>query len=152
MNGAQIHLLLNHMPLFLPAIGAGLVAFGLIAKSRDNRNMGAGLILIGAIAAIAVYLTGEGAENILKNYPGSSRLLIEDHAAAALPTLIMLELSGAASLVLLYGSRTKKAFGEKRWVWGMLLLLSAVALIAVARTAHLGGLIRHEEIRGNDRY
>jgi len=152
MNAAQLHLLLNHLPVLLPIVGAGLIAIGLALKSSEIREAGVWLLIFSALAAIPVYLSGEPTQNILKNYPGTSRLLIEDHESSALPALILLEVTGVVSLLFAYQLRIKKNAINKTWMWGLLILLSVISFSLVARTAHLGGLIRHEEIRNSDRF
>jgi uncharacterized membrane protein len=152
MNGAQLHLLINHVPVLIPFIGAIMIAIGLAMKSPGLRETGVWLIVIAAVCAIPVYLTGEAAEQVLKNYPGTSRLLIEDHQGSAQISLILIEITGAAGLLFLYGSRFKRPFILWTWIWGLLLLLCSLSFVSMARTAHLGGLIHHEEIRGSDRF
>jgi len=152
MNPAQFHLLVNHLPVLVPAIGSLLAGSGLLLNSKDLRQAGAWLVVLGAVAAIPTYLSGDPAENVLKNYPGTSRLLIKDHESSALVSMILLEFTGAVALLFAYGTQAKKAFADKRWAWAILLFLSAVSFVFVARTAHMGGLIHHEEIRSSDRF
>lgn len=152
MNGAQIHLLLNHLPVLVPLIGTLLLAIGLIAKPTALRETGAWLLSFGALSVIPVYLTGDRAESVIKNYPDVSRLLISDHRNAALLSLSLLLAVGALSLVFIFGSRTRKRFASNHWAWSVLFILTLISFGFMARTAHLGGLIRHEEIRSSDRF
>ncbi|MEO5969219.1 MAG: hypothetical protein ABIQ95_04765, partial [Bdellovibrionia bacterium] len=89
MNGAQLHLLLNHIPLFLPLFGGSALGLGLILKSSDVKKFGLCLLFASALAAIPAYLTGVPAERVVKNYPGILRAAIEAHQAAALISLIL---------------------------------------------------------------
>jgi hypothetical protein len=152
MNGAQLHLLINHLPVLLPVIGATLIGFGILLASTEHKRIGAWLLVVSALSVIPVYLTGDPAEHIVKNYPEISRLLIHDHENSALLSLIALEITGVASLLLLYDSYYKTRFSLKIRTWIALLLLSLISFVFIARTAHLGGLIRHEEIRNGDRF
>jgi uncharacterized membrane protein len=150
LNGAQLHLLINHFPVLIPLLGAPVLALGLLRRSETLRDVGGAFLVFGALAAIPVYLTGQPAESVIKNYPGTSRMLIHDHEGVALFALIWAELSGAAALALLLFARLGKPLARRSWPWVAVILLSLVTFIVMARTAHLGGLIRHEEIRGTD--
>jgi uncharacterized membrane protein len=152
MNGAQFHLLLNHLPVLIPLISVAFILGSFLLKSLEVREAGAWLLALGALVAIPVYLTGESAENVVKNYPNISRLLIEDHEASALSALIALETAGAVSLAFIFGCRTSRSFVKKVWPWGILIAVSLFSFGFMAQTAHLGGFIRHEEIRNNDRF
>jgi uncharacterized membrane protein len=153
MNGAQLHLLLNHLPVIVPTIGAFVVVYALLFKSAEVKFVGAGLIVVGAICAIPAYLTGLQAESIVKNYPEVSRLLIEDHQTAAWIALIVLEVAGALNLGLVVCSHFKVRFvTQKRRFWIAGVAVTLISSVVVARAAHMGGLIRHEEIRTTDRF
>lgn len=146
MNAAQIHLALNHLPVVLPLIAAPLLAIGLLRGSLDVQRVAWGLLFLAALTAWPVYLSGEPTESIVKNYPGVSRLAIHDHQQAALYTLIALQIVGLLALgrSLLASKKTVKV---PRLVDFTLALLALIAFTLVARTGHLGGLIRHEEIQ-----
>ena len=152
MNGAQIHLLLNHLPLLLPLVGAALICFGLIFKSHDVREAGAWSLVVAGLIAIPVYFTGAPAEDVLKNYPDASRLLIGDHRSSALIALLVVGGVGLVCARLLYSLRKNASRSVATPVWLALVLLSLVSFGFLAKTAHLGGVIRHEEIRRSDRF
>ena len=152
MNAAQAHLLLNHIPVLVHLTGIVVLAVGLLLKSRDVRNVGAWLIVAGALGAIPVYLTGEPAESVVKNYPDVSVLLVEDHQKSALISLVLLEFAGFSALLLNLASWRSKPIAARGAVWCLLLAVTLLAFGTIAWTAHLGGLIRHEEIRKSDRF
>ena len=145
MNGAEFHLLFNHLPVILSLVAGSLIAIGIFAGSKPVQNVGLGLMVTAALTAIPTYLSGEKAENIVKNFPGITRGAIHEHEDAAWTSLLFLEVTGALSLALILAPRFKRKI--PRPVWATLLLLSLVSFVLMARTAHLGGLIRHEEIR-----
>ncbi len=145
MNAAQVHLALNHLPILVPAIGIVILAVGLWARSPDLRKAGLALLLLGAVAAIPTFLSGEPTEALAKNYPGVSRIAIHEHEAAARTAFIVLEVAGAGALlalVLLLLARKVPVF-----IWAVVLLVSTTSFGLFLNAAHLGGLIRHEEIR-----
>ena len=145
MSAAEVHLTLNHLPVLLSTVGAGLLGAGLYLRSSDLKNAGFFFMILGGLVAIPVYLSGQPAEVLLKNYPGVSRAAIHEHENAAWYSFIALEISAAGALVAFILLFRKKAVSKLVCV--VLLLLVAVACGALVRTAHLGGLIRHEEIQ-----
>ena len=62
MNAAQIHLALNHAPLFLSVIGGGILILGMIQKNETIKTLSLFLLLAAALFTIPVFLTGEGTE------------------------------------------------------------------------------------------
>ena len=99
-----------------------------------------------ALAAVPVYLTGEPAAEMVENLPGVSEQIIELHEEWALLSL----LSAIATGVLAFGALILKRFSSANFARiSMLavLLLSFAAGAFMARTANLGGEIRHTEIR-----
>jgi len=143
MNAAQVHLALNHLPVVLPLVGAPLLAIALLRRSSEIQLVALALLFLAAVTAWPVYLSGEPTEAIAQNYPGVSHLAIDEHQHAAKLTLIALQIVGILSLgrwwLLRRGRSVPRALD---WV---LVLLAVVAFAMVARTGHLGGLIRHEE-------
>jgi len=152
MNASELHLLINHLPVLVPFIGSAMMIAGLWLKSKDLREAGLWLVMIGAIFAIPTYLSGEPAESVLKNYPGTSRLLVKEHQDAACFALIILEIVGAISAAFLVCLRLKKSFLQKTLPWAILIFFSLISFGLIARAAHLGGLIHHEEVRSNDHF
>jgi uncharacterized membrane protein len=145
MNAAQIHLALNHLPLFATMFGLLFLLVALAGKSKPLQQAGLWLCLAAAVGAVPTYLAGEPAEEIIENQPGVDGALIEEHEEAALITLIGIEILGVASLAALYLSR--QAAMPPRWLVIGCLLLSLLAAAMLARTAHLGGQIHHPELR-----
>jgi uncharacterized membrane protein len=146
MNGAEPHLLVNHLPVIIPLVGLPLIAFGLLAGVPTIQKVGLWVLGVGALLAVPAYLSGEPAEVVVKNYPGISRLVIHTHERAAKLSMILMLVTAAAALLFLLSFRLKKKLPFP--VWGILLILGTVSFVHIANTAHLGGLIRHEEISG----
>lgn len=144
MNGAQVHLLLNHFPVIVPIIALPILALGWWRNSLDLQRAGLVSLLFAALIAIPTYLTGDNAETIIKNYPDISRPMIATHQAAAFRSLILLEIAGGLSLLLLILPGCGRPRG---WLWATLFGITLASIGLVGWTAHLGGMIRHEEIR-----
>jgi uncharacterized membrane protein len=145
MNEAEVHLALNHLPLFGTLFGFLLLLLAVLRKSRDLKQAGLWLCLLAALGAIPVYLSGEPAEELVESVPGVNPDLIEEHEESALWALVGIEILGAASLAGLYLSR--KTGGPPERLIHLCLVLALIAVAIVGRTAYLGGQIHHPEVR-----
>ena len=145
MNPTHIHLLLNHFPIIGTLIGGMIFIVGWLKKSQHLTRAGAVVLVIMALVAIPVYLTGEPAEESVEKLAGVSEQLIEAHEDAAGIALSIMMVTAIASLLYLIGS-----WMNRNWAGKLSWLVSIMALISfasMARTGYLGGQIRHTEIR-----
>ena len=145
MNGAELHLALNHLPLFGTFAGLVFLLIALLKNSRELKQAGLWLCLAAALGAIPTYLTGEPAEHRVRSLPGIERDRIDEHQDAALWALVGIEILGAVSLAGLYLSQ-KSGQPPDRLVQ-VCLILSLAAFAIIGRTAYLGGQIHHPETR-----
>lgn len=143
MNAAQIHLALNHVPLFLSLTGGLILILGMIRKNESFINLSLFLIIAAALFTAPVFLTGEGTEEIVEGIPGIQESAIENHEDMAKISLIVIVITGIAGLAaLLFRKNTR----IKALFMPLVLLLSLASFAVMAQTAHLGGKIRHTEI------
>jgi hypothetical protein len=144
MSGVHLHLMLNHVPV----IGTMFVVFTLLVGVRTcSSQLGklAMVMLAGvAVAAALVYFTGEPAEDAVERLAGVSRATIHAHEEAAELAFITSGVAGGLALVGLWWTRRREL---PRWMYGAALAVALVVGGAMARTARLGGQIRHSEIR-----
>jgi uncharacterized membrane protein len=145
MNLAHVHLLLNHFPTVGMIIGLGLFLGAIAAKSDDLKR--ASLVIFFAIALLSIptFATGTAAELALSKNPEVSTAAIQTHETAAFEALGFMELTGALAWLGLWQYRRLS-----RWPQGTLtavLLAGLVTFGLMARTANIGGEIRHPEIR-----
>lgn len=143
MNSAQIHLALNHVPLFLSILGAAILLLGMIKKNESFKNLSLYLLVAAAIFTAPVFLTGEGTEELVERLPGVNEAGIEEHEEMAKISLIVIIITGAIALAALL---LKKNAMVARVLLIAVIILSLVSFGTMAQTAHLGGLIRHSEI------
>ena len=143
MNGAHLHLLINHVPILGTVFGLALLAFGWWRKSEDIKKAALGTFVIVALGAVATYLTGDPAEDIVKGLPGVSRAAIGRHDDAAGWAMWGSIIVGVVALGGLIWSRGGKPL--KHWVFTLVLIGSILVSAMMARTAFLGGKIRHTE-------
>jgi len=145
MNGAHLHLLLNHIPVLGTFFGLALLAFGVWKRSDELRRAALGTFVIVALAAVATYLTGEPAEDVVKGLPGVSRPLISRHEDAA-----GIARAGSIALgVLALGGLIWLRWGRQIKTWFSTLVLGTAIIVTglMTWTANLGGQIHHPEIR-----
>jgi len=147
MDLAHIHLLLNHFPTIGMLIGGGLFLLSLITKSDDLRS--ASLVVLVGISLISIptYMSGNGAQQAIASQPGVSKSLIETHEGAALVAMGFMEVTGAFAWLALWQFR--RLAGVPRWNLGVILVLTLVTFVLMARASNIGGEIRHSEIRAS---
>ena len=146
MDAAHVHLILNHLPL--AASLAGLLLLGTArVREREGDLAKAGLValVVGALLAIPTYLTGEGAEDIVKGLPGVAKALVEPHEDAAVYALVAVELAGIVAFGALLFARSRPQLSRR--LTTAALVLAAFSLATMARVANLGGKIHHSELR-----
>ena len=145
MNGAHLHLLVNHVPVLGILFGLLLLVAALWRGSTELTRTSLVVFVLTALAAVLVYLTGEPAEDAVEGVAGVTRGLIGRHEDAALAATIGLATLGLFSLGGLAGFRRLARI--PRWFTSSSLLLALVAAGMIGWAANLGGQIRHTEIR-----
>ena len=144
MNYAHLHLLLNHVPVIGSIVGFGLFLISFFGKNEDLRRSSYIIFAAVALVTIPAFLSGFGAEQMIKG-PGVSDALISRHEGSALLSLWFMELTGAFALVGLWQSHATAP--PSRWnVWAVM-LFSVLTVVLIARTGNTGGDIRHPELR-----
>lgn len=144
MNTAQIHLALNHVPLFFSLIGGGILIAGIIKKNESFKTLALWLLVTGAVFTIPVFFTGEGTEEMVENLPGVNENAIETHEAMAKISLAVIAATGITALAGLF-FRANKSIGK--FILSVCFFLSLASFALMAQTAHSGGKIRHSELQ-----
>ncbi len=145
-NGAQLHLLTNHLPVVGSLFATLVLLSGLLLKNSSVRRTGLALLAFAALTTLPAYFSGEPAEEKIEDLPGVSESLIHDHEEAAEATLVVLALTGVVAAGGLALGRMRRESLESKAQWASL-ALGVVSAGFLANTAHLGGFIRHPEIR-----
>lgn len=147
MNPAHIHLLINHLPIIGSLFGLIVLAHGLWTKNSQTKIASYNLFILSAIGAGIAYFTGEPAEELVENIAGVTGRAIEQHEDFAMSAMISFMLLGILSIFGLLITLKQSIF--MRPVAIVILLVSLVSFVLVARTGYLGGQIRHTEINGS---
>lgn len=144
MDQAHIHLAITHLPLFASFSGILILLYGIKTKSNHTQLAAFGIFIISAIGACIAYATGEGAEEKVEDIPGIIKSVIDRHEDSAIFTLLSFILTGIVSIAAAFLNFKKYAHAQRATL--SVLVISVLSFILVARTAWLGGQIRHTEI------
>lgn len=145
MNAAQIHLAMLHFPIAGVFLGLLFLLWGLLWKAGWAKKAGLTLFLISGLTVLPVFLSGEGAEEIVEGKPLVTDALIEDHEHAAERAFYITLLLAGLSVATLFAEGRKYRFAKAMSIFSLSLGVVSAALLAQA--AHLGGMIRHDELR-----
>jgi uncharacterized membrane protein len=149
MNPAHLHLILNHIPVLGTVFGMALIAWALFRKSEELKRVSLGVFVVIALLAVPAYLTGEPTEEVVEHLPGVDKPAIEEHEEAAMFAFAGVLVLGAGALGgLIFPWRGKPV---PNLVSIGALVLSVIVFAMMVRTANLGGLIRHPELRSDFR-
>lgn len=144
MNSVQIHLALTHVPVILSLVGLVILIASGIVKNPTLVRVAYAIIVVAGIAALPVFFSGEGAEEAIEHLPGVSETLIERHEDAAKLAMFAIVASALAALAAIVALKWKPSL---QFFKVGVLALSIGAGALMAQTAHLGGQIRHPEMR-----
>ncbi len=144
-NLAHLHIAINHIPAVL--VPAAFVIFAVAAWRKSLAVLRTGIVVawVAGLFAVASYLTGDAAADVVsaveKAQEKTLAPIIDEHDDSAGWALGGCALLAAAGV---WGWR-RRSLGREVTV--PLLVLSALGTAIVARTAELGGQIRHPETR-----
>jgi hypothetical protein len=148
MNFVQIHLAINHSPLFAMLFAFFFLLIGMIIRKRGIATAGLVITIVAALCGIATYVTGDQAADIIKDGPaiaGLDKSLIKEHDQAATFVVISSCITAGLAIVALFLGRNKPE--RPRWIEIVVLVFILWSVSVVARTALLGGRIHHPEVR-----
>jgi uncharacterized membrane protein len=144
-NIAHLHITINHVPVLLMPTALVLLAIG--AARRLEMVFRAGIVIawVGVVFGLGAYLTGDAAADLVmaveKAQEKTLDPLVGEHDASAGWAL------GSGVLVAAAGVWAWRRKGLGREITVAMLVLTALSTAILARTALLGGRIRHPEAR-----
>jgi uncharacterized membrane protein len=151
VNLPHLHLLLNHVPTVGTVIAVGLLLMAFVRRNEALQRVALELLCLIALVTIPAYVSGIGTEQMMLAEAGANWSLIERtperitrHHDAAVSAFALMVLAGGFAWLGLW--QTRRAGRPGRFTIGAVVLLSIVTLAAMARTATLGGEVRHPEI------
>jgi len=147
MNEAHFHLVVNHLPIVGILIGFLVLVIGFILKKPEVKVTALGIFIFSALASIAAFYSGEGAEEIVERIPGISETLINQHEEAAELFFTVILILGGISLITMFLDIKKYKFAKFGFI--LVILISLAAGVLAKSVGTTGGEIRHTEIRND---
>ena len=144
MNIAHLHLILNHFPLIGSVIGLLILLEGYYFNNSQIKRTALRVFILSAIVAAIAFITGDPAEESIKNQVGVNGKLIEVHEQRAIVYLISVAALGLISFITLLGDVDRKSFRKPLYI--TIIGLSVLVIIISQWMATAGGEIRHPEI------
>lgn len=150
MNWVHLHLALNHVPVLGVLFAGGLLVAGLARRSEELQRVSLWALALLAAASIAIKFTGDFAAESLAAKPNGIELnkavlnAHEQSADQATTGVFLLGLTAAAGLFAARGGKP-----VPRWAALTALLLALATFLLMARTANVGGQLRHPEIHAH---
>jgi uncharacterized membrane protein len=145
MNDAHLHMVVNHFPIIGTFFGIGILIAGIFLNNSSIKNTAYVLFIIAAIFGALSMGTGEGAEEMVEDFPNIGKAIIHEHEELAEKFALILYVTGVFALISLVAAvkkfRLAKIFS---FITLILALISGIISINVGTS---GGEIRHTEIR-----
>lgn len=145
MNDAQLHLALNHFPILGTLFGTILLGFGLFGKNSSLLKAGLITLFIMAVMTVPVYLTGEGAEEIVEEL-GVDHDIIHEHEEIAETAVLFTDTLGLLALISFFLSQ--KTFNRPARILTIVtFVMGVIVFVFMLQVGGSGGEIRHTELR-----
>lgn len=148
MNDAHFHLVVNHLPLIFPLVGAIVLVTGILTRSEPIKRTGYLVFILGSVSTVLAMSSGEGAEEVVEEIKGVSQSFIHEHEEKAELFALLSYGLGLISLLSLWFSWKQKRLSKPASL--IVLAFSFVVLFFGKQTGTSGGEIRHTEIRENE--
>ena len=148
MNFAHLHIVLNHVPSIGMVVGVVLFIASLVKKIDQLKKFSLEVFVVMALVALPTYMSGNAAQQILRNRSEIPKGLIEAHQNSAMVTLIFLTITATFAWFGLWQFRRFSSPGS--WNSTAVLIFSIVTAGFILRTANMGGDISHPEIRSGE--
>jgi uncharacterized membrane protein len=138
-------MVVNHFPIIGIIFGLGILIIGFFLNNNIVKNVAYGLFIVGAIFAAVSMSTGEGAEEIVEDFPNIGKNIIHEHEEIAEKLALVLYVLGVVSLVGLYLNFKKHS--KATLISIIAITIAIVGVFFAQQTGTTGGEIRHTEIR-----
>lgn len=144
MDGLQLHLLANHLPIIGTMAALLVVVLGMLRKNDGAISTGLIIYVVMAVAVVPAYLSGEEAEERVENIAGINESAIHEHEEMAELSLWLTSLSGLLAIGALFTRSKQSALAPKFAL--AFVVLAVIAFGQAARTGHEGGKIRRPDL------
>jgi uncharacterized membrane protein len=145
MDWAHIHIMINHFPVVLSAVGTVAALMGLILRRRGPWLYAAVSLTLAGVTVIPTYFTGDLAKDFLNKPWFVAPGVIHQHEDAALIAAVLLALAGVAGAVAWRRlARYPRELSLPVWLRTIMLVTALAGSASVGYTALLGGRIVHD--------
>lgn len=144
MNGAQFHLIVNHLPIVGFFIASALLLFAVVRKNTQNIQLSLWMVFFMALSTLPAYFSGEEAEEVVEHMAGIEEEHIEEHEELAEKALVLSQLTGVFALLSLLGARKSPAI--EKFGPALTLVASIGTFAVLGLVGHSGGHINHPEL------
>jgi uncharacterized membrane protein len=145
MDGAHLHLLLNHYPIVGSIIAFMLLFVGFFMKNKSVINAALVIAVLIGLITIPVFLTGEAAEHKVEDLAGTSEFYLEEHEDIGKTAFLTMNIAAILSLIALVVNLISRK--TSRIITAIALLAIAATVAIMVYTGYLGGKIRRPELR-----
>lgn len=149
MNGAEIHLAINHLPVAATFFGLLILLGGYIFTNNSVKKTALILLIFAGLVSIPTVISGEKAEDIIENMGFGEEIhhAIHEHEEMAESARWVSLGVGLLALIALYFHVTKKAPAR---LFTLLALIGAIgSMVYLVQVAASGGKITHTEMRSD---
>lgn len=143
MTEAQIHLVFNHFPLVICFVALLILGYGVLKNNTILIRTAFILNIAVLLFTVPLYVTGEGAEEIVEQMEHVSHDYIHEHEEMAEKAFVVAILLAIISIAGLFNFPKKFSGTLPKVILGFTIL----SFIMFASTAHFGGRISHPELR-----
>jgi hypothetical protein len=144
MNTANLHLIVNHIPMVGLGFAILLNLFAIVRKSPELIRLSCWFYILIGLSSVLSIVTGDGAGEIARTYPGISNDAIEYHETWGYVFFYGLIAVGLTAIAALWFSRKNDLILKK--FSSVMLVVALLALILAWQAGATGGKIRHPEI------
>lgn len=146
MDGLQLHLLTNHLPIVGTFAALLVVLVGMLRRSDAAISTGLIVYAVMALMAVPAYLSGEEAEERVEQISGINEGAIHEHEEMAEVTLWLTVISGLLALGAVITHHRNMKISSK--IALALVIIAIAAFAQAALTGHEGGKIRRPDLGG----
>lgn len=146
MDGLQLHLLTNHLPIVGTFAALLVVLVGMLRRSDAAISTGLIVYAVMALMAVPAYLSGEEAEERVEQISGINEGAIHEHEEMAEVTLWLTVISGLLALGAVITHHRNMKISSKIALAFVIIAIAAFAQAAL--TGHEGGKIRRLDLGG----
>ena len=144
MSAAHLHLMIVHLPVVLCPLALIFLAIDRFRGSH-RPTAGYGLLLAAGALGIVAYYSGPSAYEQLEGVLAGEKDWVEQHAVAGRAAFVTLILAGVLALQAILRELQEEPVSKT--LSFAIVLMALIACYCSIWAAHLGGQIRHPEIR-----